>query len=205
VFGDSLTFENLRSKSADIKDYSNQHYAISVLVFIAIYIVSVAFSIPGATILTLTSGFLYGTILAAAYVNVGATIGATLAFLFVRYFAGGWVQKKYGDKLTKFNRELSINGAKYLLTMRFIPAFPFWLINVFAGLTKIPLWTFVWTTSVGILPGSLVYANAGKQIGSLQSAADILTPPVYGAFLLLAAFSIFPVVYKKFIKTRLNK
>jgi pyruvate/2-oxoglutarate dehydrogenase complex dihydrolipoamide dehydrogenase (E3) component/uncharacterized membrane protein YdjX (TVP38/TMEM64 family) len=205
TFGDSLTFENLRHKSTELKNYSNQHYAISVAVFVAIYIVSVAFSIPGATVLTLTSGFLYGTILAALYVNVGATIGATLAFIFVRYIAGGWVQKKYSDKLIRFNKELSINGAKYLLTMRFIPAFPFWLINVFAGLTKIPLWTFVWTTSVGILPGSLVYANAGKQIGSLESAADILTPPVYGAFLLLAAFSIFPVVYKKFIKPRLNK
>jgi len=205
TFGDSLTFENLRRKSTELKDYSNQHYAISVAIFVAIYIVSVAFSIPGATVLTLTSGLLYGTILAALYVNVGATIGATLAFVFVRYIAGGWVQKKYADKLIKFNKELSINGAKYLLTMRFIPAFPFWLINVFAGLTKIRLWTFFWTTSVGIIPGSLVYANAGKQVGSLESASDILTPPVYGAFLLLAVFCILPVVYKKFIKPRLNK
>ena len=175
-----------------------RNYLLSVGGYIVIYIVVVAFSIPGATILTLGGGFLFGTLWGAIYVNAGATIGATLAFLFCRYVAGEWVQNKYQDKLTTFNRELLKNGYRYLLALRFIPVFPFFLINIFAGLTRIPLRTFIWTTSIGIFPGSLVYAFAGSQLGDIQSVEDIFSARIAVAFSLLAFLVLFPVIVNYF-------
>jgi uncharacterized membrane protein YdjX (TVP38/TMEM64 family) len=131
------------------------------------------------------------------YVNVGATLGATFAFLFSRYILGRAIQAKYGAQLEKFNRELDENGHLYLLTVRFIPVFPFFLINILSGLTKIPLWTYVWTTSAGILPGSLVYTFAGSQLGTINSIGDLLTGRILVAFLLLAALTLTPLVLKK--------
>jgi uncharacterized membrane protein YdjX (TVP38/TMEM64 family) len=169
--------------------------------YIGIYIVVVALSIPGATILTLGGGFLFGVLWGVIYVNAGATTGATLAFLFCRYVAGEWVQNKYQDKLNNFNRELSKNGYRYLLALRLVPVFPFFLINICAGLTKIPLRTFVWTTSLGILPGSLVYAFAGSQLSAIESVEDIFSAKILSAFILLALFVIFPVLFN-YIKRR---
>jgi uncharacterized membrane protein YdjX (TVP38/TMEM64 family) len=198
--GDIFTLENLQSNAARLKEFSNGNYLISVLAYIFIYIAVTAFSLPGATIFTLAGGFLYTFFIGAVYVNIAATSGATLAFLFSRYIAGKSIQNRYGDKLARFNDELNKNGAHYLLTLRFIPLFPFFLINVFAGLTNIPLKTFVWTTSVGIFPGSLVYAYAGQQLGTIKSVGDIFTGKVLAAFLLLAAFALVPAIYNK-IKT----
>ncbi|MHC5074298.1 MAG: FAD-dependent oxidoreductase, partial [Planctomycetota bacterium] len=203
--GDKFTLENLQSNAARLKEFSNGHYLISVLAYILIYIAVTAFSLPGATILTLAGGFLYTFFIGALYVNIAATSGATLAFLFSRYIAGQSIQNRYGDKLARFNDELNRNGARYLLTLRFIPIFPFFLINVFAGLTNIPLKTFVWTTSVGIFPGSLVYAYAGQQLGTIESVGDIFTGKVLAAFLLLAAFAFVPAIYNKIKAHKLEK
>ena len=143
---------------------------------------------------------MYTFFLGALYVNVAATTGATLAFLFARYIAGQSLQAKYGDRLARFNEELESNGWSYLLTLRFIPIFPFFLINLFAGLTNIRLRTFVWTTSVGIFPGSLIYAYAGQQLGTISAVKDIFSTKVLLAFLLLATLAVFPVIYKKIRK-----
>jgi uncharacterized membrane protein YdjX (TVP38/TMEM64 family) len=138
-----LTFENLQENKSSFQHIVKTNYGLSIAGYIIIYILVTGFSLPGATILTLGSGFLFGVILGAIYVNIGATTGATMAFLFSRYIAGDWVQKKYGDKLINFNNELEKNGYRYLLTLRLIPVFPFFLINIFAGLTKIRLRTFI--------------------------------------------------------------
>ena len=195
--GEKLTLANLQAHAGKLLEFSNGHYVSSVLAYIVIYVLVTGFSLPGATVLTLAGGFLYGTFIGAIYVNIAATTGATLAFVFARYIAGQWIQGRYGDKLVKFNDELDRNGAGYLLTLRLIPVFPFFLINVFAGLTKVPLRTFVWTTSLGIFPGSLVYAYAGQQLGTITAIKDIFSGKVLSAFLLLAAFALFPVVLKK--------
>ena len=137
--------------------------------------------------------------------NISATTGATLAFLFARYIAGQALQRKYGDKIAKFNDDLERNGWSYLLVLRFIPIFPFFLINIFAGLTKIPLRTFVWTTSLGIFPGSLIYAYAGQQLGTIKTVKDIFSRTILLAFLLLAALAVFPVIYNKVKKLKGNK
>ncbi len=195
--GSQLTLENLQANAGRLRDFSDSHFLISGIAFILIYIIVTGFSLPGALILTLAGGFLYKTLLAAVFVNIGATTGATLAFIFVRYLAGTWIQQKYADKLSGFNAELDKNGPGYLLTLRLIPVFPFFLINLLAGLTRIPLWTFVWTTSLGILPGSLVYAYAGQQLGNINNVKDIFTTRVLIAFLLLAGFAILPIIIKK--------
>jgi uncharacterized membrane protein YdjX (TVP38/TMEM64 family) len=173
------------------------------LAFIALYIVVTAFSIPVAAALTITSGYLYSFVIGALYVNVGATIGAALAFLFARYIAGEPLQQKYKRKLNKFNKELDKNGANYLFTIRLIFVFPFFVVNLLAGLTKVKLRTFIWTTSLGILPSSLIYAFAGEQIGKIHSVREIFSGPVLIAFILLAAAAISPTIYKK-IKERNN-
>ena len=195
--GSQLTLENLQANAARLRDFSDGHFLVSVIAFILIYIIVTGFSLPGALILTLAGGFLYKTLLAAVFVNIGATTGATLAFIFARYIAGTWIQQKYADKLSGFNTELDKNGPGYLLTMRLIPVFPFFLINILAGLTRIQLKTFVWTTSLGILPGSLVYAYAGQQLGNIHNVKDIFTTRILMAFLLLAGFAVLPTVIGK--------
>jgi uncharacterized membrane protein YdjX (TVP38/TMEM64 family) len=199
-----LTFENLQENKFRLQQIVEGNYLRSIGGYVLLYIVVVAFSIPGATILTLSGGFLFGVIWGAVYVNVGATTGAALAFLFCRYVAGEWVQNKYGDKLNKFNKELEENGYRYLLALRLIPVFPFFMINIFAGLTKFSLRTFIWTTSVGILPGSLVYAFAGNQLNAIESVKDIFSAKIIGAFSLLALFVLFPVIVNYIKRKRLK-
>lgn len=176
------------------------HYLLSVLAYIALYLVVVALSIPGATVLTLLGGFLFGPLPAVVYINVGATIGATLVFLAARYFLGEMIQKRYGDRLARFNAEMEANGSNYLLTLRLVPLFPFWMINLFAGVTRVRPVSFIWTTAAGIIPGSIVYAYAGFAFADLGRGGGIPKSLVL-AFLLLAALSLIPVVIKK-IRTR---
>jgi len=192
-----LTVENLRKHKEALEQFINARYALSVLVYTLVYLVSVAFSVPGATVLTLAGGFLFHLFPGIVYVNVGATLGATLAFLFSRYILGNTIQNKYVTQLERFNRELEENGHLYLLFVRFIPVFPFFLINILSGLTKIQLWTYVWTTSVGILPGSIVYTFAGSQLGTINSVADLFGGRILIAFLLLAALTLIPLALKK--------
>lgn len=192
--GNLLTFANLQRHRDDLQLFVQQRYGLSVLIFIFGYVLVTGFSIPGGTVLTLAGGFLFGTAAATLYVNLGATGGATLAFLSARYLIGDRFQERYQQQLATFNGELDKHGPRYLLTLRFIPLFPFFLINVLAGITKIPLKTFLWTTSLGILPGTAVYAFAGREIGSIHSPKEILSGNVIMAFLILAVFALFPVV-----------
>ena len=198
-----LSFENLKKNTDTLQQFVGNDYVLSVIIFVVLYVMVTGFSIPGATILTLGAGFLFGAIFGTIYVNIGATTGAILAFIFSRYMMGGWVQNKYQDKLVKFNKELEANGYGYLLTLRFIPLFPFFLINILAGLTKIPLKTFIWTTSLGILPGSFVYAFAGSQLACcIDSPKDIISGRTLIAFLLLGTFALLPVIVKHIKKVK---
>ncbi len=190
----SITFAALQENKVRLLHTVENNYSLSAAGYIILYTIVVAFSIPGATVLTLSGGFLFGALLGTLYVNAGATAGATLAFLFYRYAAGEWFQKRYQDTLAAFNREFSHNGYRYLLALRLLPIFPFFLINAGAGLTTIPLRTFVWTTSLGILPGSFVYAFAGRQVGSLESMGDIFSIKMLAAFTLLALLVLLPVL-----------
>jgi len=196
-----LSLETFRQYRDQLQAFTAQHYLPTVAIFILIYIAAVALSIPGATILTLTAGFLFG-FFGVIYVNIGASAGAILAFLAARYLIGDWVQKRYGEKLAAFNKEIAENGYNYLLTLRFIPLFPFFLINIFAGLTRVPLTIFAWTTIIGILPGSFVYIYTGRQLGVIDKPGDILSWQIILAFVLLGLLVLSPVVIKKFMKQK---
>jgi uncharacterized membrane protein YdjX (TVP38/TMEM64 family) len=192
---DYLTFENVKKNRAVLLAFASENYLFSVFLYIAAYVLVVALSIPGGAVLTLVGGFLFGTLLTVLYVNIGATAGATLAFLMARYLLGDRLQHKYEHQLARFNEEITRNGVRYLLTLRLIPVFPFFLINFLSGLTKVPLKTFIWTTSLGILPGTAVYAFAGRQIGTINSLKEILSKKVLIAFALLALFTLFPIIF----------
>jgi uncharacterized membrane protein YdjX (TVP38/TMEM64 family) len=142
----------------------------------------------------------FGVVRGALYVNIGATIGATLAFLVARYLFRDAIQKKFGSRLETMNRELEHSGFNYLLFLRLVPVFPFFLINLAAGLTKIPLRTFFLGTVVGIIPGNFVFCNAGASLATITSMSDIAAPRVLGSFALLGLFALIPVVYRKFIR-----
>jgi uncharacterized membrane protein YdjX (TVP38/TMEM64 family) len=203
VFGlqEFLTFETFRQYRDQLITVTAQHYIAAVTLFIVLYIVVVALSIPGATILTLAAGFLFG-FFGIIYVNIGATIGAILAFLVARYLLGNWLQKRYAERLVSFNREIDENGYNYLLTLRLIPIFPFFLVNIFAGITRIPLVTYAWTTMVGIAPASFVYIYAGRQLGTIDKPGDILSGPIMLAFVLLGLLALSPVFLKKLLKKK---
>lgn len=195
--GGLLTFENLKQHRESLLAFVRGHYALSVLVFISGYVLATAFSLPGAVILTLAGGFLFGVLAATFYVDIGATSGAALAFLSARYILGNRLQERYRQQLAKFNEEFAKNGTRYLLTLRFVPIFPFFLINFLSGLTQVPLRTFIWTTSVGIIPGTAVFAYAGGQIGTITSLSGILSLKVLVAFGVLALFMLFPVILNR--------
>ena len=187
-----LTFERLKANRAFLSRFVNQHYIVSVLGFIALYI-AVAFFLPGAIIMTLAAGFLYGTAMGAIYVNLGTTLGATMAFLASRYLMGNWVQNRFGEQLETFNKRIKKLGHHYLLTLRVIPIIPFFLVNLLAGLTTIHLRTFIWTTSLGVLPVSLVYTFLGEELGRINALDDLFSWKLAAAFLLLALFFSFPI------------
>jgi len=199
-----FTVENLRKHKDLLEQFISNHYSFSSFVFICLYLVCVALSMPGATVLTLSGGFLFHLFPGVVYVITGATLGGTCAFLLSRYILGNTIQKRYGSQLHRFNREFEENGHFYLLSVRFIPVFPFFLINMLSGLTNIGLRTFVWTTALGILPGSIVYTFAGSQLGTLHSVRDLLGGRIVIAFLLLAVLTLVPLVLKKIRANRVR-
>jgi uncharacterized membrane protein YdjX (TVP38/TMEM64 family) len=198
---DYLTFEYYKANRDAFVTAVKENYILSSIIFISVYIGVTALSIPGATIMTLTGGYIFGYI-GVIHVNIGATAGATAAFAAARYIAGESLQRKYADKLERLNRELEVNGRNYLLMLRFIFVFPFFLLNLLAGLTKIPLTTFVWTTSLGILPGSMAYIYAGKQIQNIDSPSDIFTLNMMLAFIFLGVVALLPVLIQKFYRKK---
>ena len=193
-----FTFENLKAQQESLAAFVEANYVLTVVGFVLLYIFSVALMVPIATILTLAGGVLFGAVLGAVFVNIGATFGAVLAFLFARYLIGDKIQQKYKTQLEKFNKELEENKFQYLFSLRFLPIFPFFLVNFFCGVAKVDLKTFFITTSVGIIPGSFVYTFAGSQLANIHALEDIFTKEILFAFILLGVLSLVPVIVKKF-------
>jgi len=196
-----LTLDAIKANRQTLQDYYAAHQLIAVAGFMAVYIVQTALSLPGAAILSLAAGAIFGSIMGTVYANIAATIGATLAFLVTRYLLRDVVLKKFGGKLEGINRELETRGLNYLLFLRLVPLFPFFLINLAAGLTRLPLRTFVFGTMLGIIPGGFVYVNAGASLATIDSLSGIASPRVLGSFALLGLFALIPVLYNK-IKVR---
>ncbi|MDD5286297.1 MAG: TVP38/TMEM64 family protein [Desulfuromonadaceae bacterium] len=193
-----LTLTALKANRQTLLDYYAAHKLIMVAGFMAIYIIQTALSLPGAAILSLAAGAIFGSIMGTVYANIAATIGATLAFLVTRYLLRDVVLNKFGGKLEGMNRELEERGFSYLLFLRLVPLFPFFLINLAAGLTRLPLRTFFFGTMLGIIPGGFVYVNAGASLATIDSLSGIASPRVLGSFALLGLFALVPVLYNRF-------
>lgn len=156
--------------------------------FFAVYVAVTALSLPGAAIMTLAAGALFGFWVALVLVSFASSIGATLAFLASRFLFQDTVQERFGERLKKINQGVEKEGAFYLFTLRLVPAFPFFVINLVMGLTPIKTRTFYWVSQVGMLAGTAVYVNAGTQLGQLESLGGLLSPQLLGAFVLLGIF-----------------
>ena len=198
--GRFYTLEVLKENRQTLLDYYRDHRVGMVVGFMAVYIVQTALSLPGAAILSLTAGAIFGAVMGTVYAVIAATIGATLAFLVTRYLLRDAVLSRFGPKLERINRELEERGLNYLLFLRLVPVFPFFLINLAAGLTRLPLRTFVIGTLLGIIPGGFVYCNAGASLATITSMGDVASPRVLGSFALLGLFALVPVLYGKMKK-----
>jgi uncharacterized membrane protein YdjX (TVP38/TMEM64 family) len=199
-FGRFLTLESLKTNRDALTAFYHKNRLIMAAAFIAVYIVQTALSLPGAAILSLAAGAIFDAFMGTLYVIIGATVGAILAFLVARYLFRDVIQKKFGSRLEKMNRELEERGFNYLLFLRLVPVFPFFLINLGAGLTKLPLRTFFFGTMIGIIPGSFVFCNAGASLATITSLSEVASPRVLGSFALLGLFALVPVLYQKFKK-----
>lgn len=197
-----LSLDALKNNRDSLLAYTETHYALAVVVFIGLYALQTAFSLPGAAIFTLAGGFLFGSLVGTFFVNIAATTGATLAFLAARYLLRDWVERQFGDRLKPIQEGFAQNAFSYLMTLRLIPIFPFFIVNLVSGLTRVTVGTYVLATALGIIPGSFVYANAGRQLGSINSLSEIASPRVLGAFALLGLLSLVPILYKKFSTKR---
>jgi len=195
--GQFLSLDALKDNRDHLLAFTESNYATSVALFILAYITVTGLSLPGAVILTLAGGFLFGSVFGTLYVNIGATTGATLAFLAARYLLRDWVEQKFGKWLEPLQQGFAKNAFSYLMTLRLIPLFPFFVVNLVSGLTRMSVGTYVGATALGIIPGSFVYAYAGRQLGTINSLKEIASPNVIAAFVLLGLLALVPIVYKK--------
>lgn len=192
-----LTLEFIKARQAEFEQMRDGAPVIVSLVFFALYVVVTALSLPGAVIMTLAGGALFGLLWGFVIISFASTIGATLAFLVSRYLLRDWVTKKFGDRLKAMNRGVEKEGAFYLFTLRLVPLFPFFLINIVMGLTPISTLRYYWVSQLGMLPGTLVYINAGTQLAAISSLGQVVSAPLLFSFILLG---IFPLIAKRIIE-----
>lgn len=192
-FGQYLTLENAKAQQLALSDYISENFVFAALTYFFAYVAITAFSIPGAAVVTLLGAALFGFWTSLLLVSFASTIGATLAFLSSRFLLRDWVQGKFGDKLSAINQGVERDGAFYLFSLRLIPVFPFFLINLLMGLTPISVTRFYFVSQLGMLPGTAVYLNAGTQLAQIESLSGIVSPSVLASFALLG---LFPVIAK---------
>jgi pyruvate/2-oxoglutarate dehydrogenase complex dihydrolipoamide dehydrogenase (E3) component/uncharacterized membrane protein YdjX (TVP38/TMEM64 family) len=196
--GRFLDFDALKAAQGDIEAFRDARPFLASAVFFMVYVAVTALSLPGATIMTLAGGAVFGLGWGLLLISFASSIGATLAFLIVRFIAREPVQRRYGDKLAKINSGIEREGAFYLFALRLVPLFPFFLINVVMALTPIRTWTFYWVSQVGMLAGTAVYVNAGTQLGQLEGPEGILSPTLILSFALLG---IFPLIARRVLES----
>lgn len=191
-----LSLDYLQSSRESLLTLYAENKAMMIGAYFIIYVLVAALSLPGAGVMTIAGGAVFGLVTGTIVVSFASSIGATLACLVSRFLLQGWVQSRYSDKLASINEGIEKEGAFYLFTMRLIPAFPFFLINLALGLSKLPVRTFYWVSQLGMLPGTIVFVNAGKELGKLDSLAGILSPSLLFSFALLG---ILPLALKKLL------
>jgi len=194
--GQYLSLSFLHEQQQFLKDLYQQNPIAFIAAYVGVYLVITGLSLPGAVILTLAGGALLGFWLGLLVVSFASTLGATLAFLIARWVLRDWVQQRFENSLTKINRGIERDGAFYLLTLRLVPVFPFFIVNLVMALTAIKAWRFYWVSQLGMLAGTAVYVNAGTQLSTLKTLSDIASPDV---LLSLALLGVFPWLAKGLI------
>jgi uncharacterized membrane protein YdjX (TVP38/TMEM64 family) len=189
-----LNLEYLKESQNRFQQLYQQHLMAVIGIYAAIYIIVTALSLPGAAVMTLAGGALFGLLVGTVVVSFASTIGAACAFLASRFFLRDWVQGRFGDRLKTVNEGIEREGAFYLFSLRLIPVFPFFIINLLMGLTTMPVATFFWVSQLGMLPATAVYVNAGSELAKIDSLGTILSPGLIGSFALLG---LFPITVKK--------
>jgi dihydrolipoamide dehydrogenase len=192
-----LTLDYLKDRQQAFADFYTANRLLTIAIYFILYVAVTALSLPGAAVMTLAGGALLGFWTALVTVSFASTIGATLAFLASRFLLRDWVQGKFGDKLKTINEGVEKEGPFYLFTLRLVPLFPFFAINLLMGLTPMRTLAYYWVSQVGMLAGTVVYVNAGTQLGQIESAAGILSPGILISFVLLG---IFPLIAKRIIE-----
>ncbi len=194
--GQFLTLDYFKGQQASIEAWKSENPLTAAALYAATYITVAALSLPGAAILTLVGGAIFGLLWGTVIVSFASTIGATLAFFVSRFLLQNWVQLRFGNKLKTINEGIKKEGAFYLFTLRLVPLFPFFIINLLMGLTPIRAVTFYWVSQVGMLAATLVYVNAGTQLAQIESLQGILSPELLFSFILLG---LFPLLAKKIL------
>lgn len=192
--GQYLTLDYLKARQLEFQQFYAAHRMLTLGAFFIIYVVVTALSLPGAAIMTLAGGALFGFLPALIVVSFASSIGATLAFLVSRFLLRDWVQARFGKRLGAINTGVEKEGAFYLFTLRLVPIFPFFVINLAMGLTPLRTLTFYWISQLGMLPGTAVFVNAGTQLGQIESLSGILSPGLLFSFALLG---LFPLIARK--------
>jgi uncharacterized membrane protein YdjX (TVP38/TMEM64 family) len=191
-----LTLEYLKSSKALFISYYEQNPMLVLGSYFLSYVVMTAFSLPGAVWMTLGGGAFFGLLTGTFVVSFASTIGATLAMLISRFLLRDWVHGRFKQQMKTINSGVQKDGGFYLFTLRLLPVVPFFVINMVMGLTPLRTSTFYWVSQLGMLPGTLVYINAGSELAKIEALGDILSPTLIGSFVLLG---IFPLLVKKFI------
>lgn len=193
-----FSFEALKMQKELLLSLVQGHFWLSATVLMLGYALSVALMIPIATFFALASGFMFGALWGTLIAVLGATLGAVASFYVARFMVGDSLQQRYAHELERFNAEFETNGYSYLFALRLLPIFPFFMINLLCGLTRIDVKTFFITTFIGIIPGGFAYTYAGSQLSTINALSDIFTKEMALALVLLGLLSLIPVAYKKY-------
>ncbi|WP_434735417.1 FAD-dependent oxidoreductase [Candidatus Accumulibacter necessarius] len=201
--GQYLNLQTLKAQQQAIEAFRTDNPGLSVALYFSAYVVMAALSLPGAALLTLAGGAVFGLLWGVVIVSFASSIGATLAFLISRFLLRDWVQQRFGQRLQAIDEGVKREGAFYLFTLRLVPVFPFFLVNLLSGLTGMKARTFYWVSQLGMLAGTVVYVNAGTQLAKIDSLSGILSPGLLGSFALLG---VFPLLARKIVDIgRTNK
>ena len=195
-----LNLEALKQNRNTLLNYAEQHYLLLYLACGLLYIVMTALSLPGGTILSLALGLLFGRWMGTLLIVISATLGATLVFLLARYLIADWARERLqgNEQAVKIMDAFQTDAFNYLLFLRLVPLFPFWLVNLVPAFTPVSSRTYIITTLIGIIPGSFVFANLGQSLGQIESVEQLLSIPVLVAFTLLGILALAPVLVKKY-------
>lgn len=194
--GDYFSLSHIKESQEKFEIMYTKHRAAVIVSYMGIYILATSLSLPGVIVMTLAGGMFFGLLTGTIVVSFASTIGATMGCFVSRFILRDWIQGKFGDKLKTVTEGIEKEGALYLFTLRLIPVFPFWLINLVMGLTKMPLRTFFWVSQVGMLAGTIVYVNAGKELAKIDSLSGIFSPMLILSFVILG---LFPITARKLL------